>query len=45
MSEKPMACVKCGAPLEQPATGRLRVYCGPICRQAAAHEKTCVNTR
>jgi len=28
MPEKLRTCVKCGAPLDQPATGRPRVYCG-----------------
>jgi hypothetical protein len=28
MPEKLRTCVECGAPLDQPATGRPRVYCG-----------------
>ena len=28
MPEKLRTCVKCGASLDQPATGRPRVYCG-----------------
>ncbi|MGD0205730.1 MAG: hypothetical protein ABSB57_04755 [Dehalococcoidia bacterium] len=38
MSEKLSVCLKCNAPLNQPPTGRPRVYCGPVCRQAAAYE-------
>ena len=36
--EKPTACVTCGAPLEQPPTGRPRTYCGQACRRAAEYE-------
>ena len=38
MPEKLTACVKCGGPLDQPTTGRPCIYCGPVCRQAAAYE-------
>ena len=38
MPEKLQACVKCGVPLDQPTTGRPRIFCGPVCRQAAAYE-------
>ena len=38
MSEKPTACVKCDASLQQPLTGRPRQYCGRACRSAAAYE-------
>jgi len=38
MSEKLKLCIKCGGPLEQPATGRPPIYCSPACRQAAAYE-------
>jgi hypothetical protein len=38
MPEKPSVCAKCGTPLEQPATGRPRTYCGEGCRAAAAYE-------
>lgn len=31
----PVACVHCGAPLRQPASGRPRRYCSPACKQAA----------
>ncbi len=36
--EKPSACLMCGGGIEQPATGRPRVYCGPTCRRAAEYE-------
>jgi len=29
----PEFCKTCGAPLEQPETGRKRVYCGVACRR------------
>ena len=29
----PEFCKTCGAPLEQPETGRRRVYCGVACRR------------
>jgi len=28
-------CLACGAPIEQPVSGRRRLYCSPRCRQAA----------
>jgi hypothetical protein len=28
-------CAVCGEPLQQPATGRRRRYCGPACRRRA----------
>jgi hypothetical protein len=31
-------CVKCGADVDQPATGRPRIYRGVGCRRAAEHE-------
>ncbi|MDO8614987.1 MAG: hypothetical protein Q7T33_04540 [Dehalococcoidia bacterium] len=37
MSEK-LGCAKCGTALQQPKTGRPRLFCGEICRQAAAYE-------
>ena len=38
MSEK-LACVKCGAPIERrPGRGRPPLYCGDVCRSAAAYE-------
>lgn len=36
--EKPAECVSCGNALEQPETGRPRVYCGVPCRRAAEYE-------
>lgn len=33
-----LSCAVCQAPLEQPATGRPRVYCGQVCRRAAEYE-------
>lgn len=38
MSEKPSSCVKCGGPLQRARTGRPPLYCGAVCRQAAAYE-------
>jgi hypothetical protein len=35
--EKPSTCVVCGAPLEQPATGRPRRYCCQTHRRAAEY--------
>lgn len=29
-------CVWCGAPFDRKATGRPKIYCGPLCRQDAA---------
>lgn len=38
MSEK-LACAKCGSPIErQSSPGRPPIYCGPVCRSAAAYE-------
>lgn len=31
-------CLICRSRLQQPATGRPRVYCGPTCRRAAEYE-------
>jgi hypothetical protein len=31
-------CVKCGTDLEQPATGRPKIYCSVGCRRAAEFE-------
>ena len=31
-------CLKCGEPLQQPATGRPAVYCSTGCRRAAEYE-------
>jgi len=45
MCEKPVTCIKCGAGLKQPRTGRSRVYCSPGCRQSAAHEIQRLNRR
>jgi sugar-specific transcriptional regulator TrmB len=45
MPEKVTACVKCGGPLEQPTTGRPRVYCSSPCRTAAAYEVQRINRR
>ena len=45
MSEKPTLCLKCNTPLDQPATGRPPIYCGPACRQAAAYEIKRLNRR
>jgi hypothetical protein len=36
--EKPSECVSCGALLDQPETGRPRVYCSVPCRRAAEYE-------
>ena len=36
--EKPVACLMCDTPLDQPATGRPRTYCGVACRRAAEYE-------
>jgi len=36
--EKPAECLMCGTALEQPATGRPRVYCGVPCRRASEYE-------
>lgn len=30
-------CSGCGSKLEQSATGRPKVYCGPVCRRAAEY--------
>lgn len=38
MSEKRSQCIKCSAPLDQPPTGRPRVYCSVACRSSAAYE-------
>jgi hypothetical protein len=38
-------CVKCGAPIQQPATGRPRTYCSTGCRRAAEKEITRVAAR
>jgi recombinational DNA repair protein (RecF pathway) len=32
------ACAGCGEPLEQPAVGRRRKYCGEVCRRAAEYD-------
>ncbi|HEY5436266.1 MAG TPA: hypothetical protein VIK13_13610 [Candidatus Limnocylindrales bacterium] len=29
-------CIWCGAPFDRKATGRPKLYCGPLCRQDAA---------
>ena len=29
-------CARCGAPFDRNATGRPKIYCGPLCRQDAA---------
>lgn len=31
----PLACDRCGGPVEQPPTGRRRLYCGRTCRELA----------
>lgn len=31
----PLACDRCGERIEQPATGRRRLYCGRTCRELA----------
>jgi hypothetical protein len=36
--EKPSECVSCGCLLDQPETGRPRVYCSVPCRRAAEYE-------
>ncbi len=37
-------CVKCGAPIEDPAsTGRPRIYCTRACQRAAGHEVRRIN--
>lgn len=33
-----MRCIKCGAPLAQPDTGRPKTYCSTVCRRAAEFE-------
>ena len=38
MSEKRSQCIKCSAPLDQPPTGRPRVYCSVACRSSGAYE-------
>jgi hypothetical protein len=38
-SSRPCAC-GCGVPVEQPATGRPRLYAGPDCRQRAYRRRT-----
>ena len=42
--EKPSACAVCDGPLEQPATGRPRVYCSKTCRRAAEYRIRNVNS-
>jgi hypothetical protein len=32
------ACLKCGAPIQGPATGRPKAYCGQVCRRLAEFE-------
>lgn len=32
-------CRRCGAPIQQPRTGRSRVYCSAACREAAARSE------
>jgi hypothetical protein len=44
VSEK-LRCVKCGSPLQAPATGRPPTYCGETCREAAAYEIKRLNPR
>ena len=36
----PKACVKCGIGIQDPVTGRPRVYCGEPCKRAASYEIT-----
>lgn len=38
-------CIKCGAAIEQPATGRPRAYCSTGCRRAAEKEIIRLNDR
>lgn len=38
-------CIKCGAPIQQPATGRPRAYCSTGCRRAAEKEIGRLNDR
>jgi sugar-specific transcriptional regulator TrmB len=44
MAEK-LACVKCGRPLEKPATGRPPAYCSTACRRLAEYELRRINRR
>ena len=45
MVEKLKLCVKCGAGVEQPATGRPASYCSAGCRRSAAIEIKRLNRR
>ena len=38
-------CIKCGAPVHQPATGRPKAYCSTGCRRAAEKEIGRLNDR
>jgi hypothetical protein len=42
---KPTACLVCGTPLTQPATGRPRRYCKRACHQVAGLERRRIVTR
>lgn len=44
MAEK-LACVKCGGPLEKPATGRPPRWCSTACRRLAEYELRRINRR
>jgi len=45
MTEHATDCIKCGKPLQQPATGRPRTNCSTGCRCAAEKETTRLNGR
>lgn len=44
-TDKSIHCIKCGAPVHQPATGRPKAYCSTGCRRAAEKEIGRLNDR
>lgn len=45
ITDKAIHCIKCGAPVHQPATGRPKSYCSTGCRRAAEKEIGRLNDR